>query len=358
MAALAGCESTVVPSQPLTAPVTPVPESTLACPDLAFDPRASLGPEFANDLFLRDESAAIAGAFIDGIAGVYAQRPGADPCLLFTGRGLRTAMETDPRLRDAIEGRSRLESDVLLRAAFEGDYDLRVAPPTVPLTIVFDLAAGSRTTDVRSGTITRSPAVQRAGLHVDFVYDGHRWLADRVGPVEGEDAAWVSMPTPVPPGKPCTRFVRDPEGAPFDETSGTDFLVEPVRPRRTWCDADGRGRVVDEAQLALVTRYPCNRASAAILTIGLPLVMPIDPLVRNEFVRDPAGEFAARGWLTAPFEAPATMPPDAAFSGWTNGNVELWISPSDVDHAVYLRVGGMTERWPRAADAWGVIDCN
>lgn len=41
-----------------------------------------------------------------------------------------------------------------------------------------------------------------------------------------------------------------------------------------------------------------------------------------------------------------------------NGNIELWISPRDLANAVYMRVGGATERWPRAADEWGVIDCN
>ncbi|HYO44730.1 MAG TPA: hypothetical protein VES19_16135, partial [Candidatus Limnocylindrales bacterium] len=356
---LFGCGTTVVPSPPVSTSTTPVPATHLECQEVEFDPAASLGPEFANELFLRDESKEIARAFIDGLAGIYARRPNADPCALFTARGMRTAMETDARLRDVIEDRTRVESDLVLRVAFEeGDYDLRVSPPTVPLSIVFDLPAGSRTTDLRSGTTTLSPGDQRAGLHVTFVYDGHRWLADRVGRVEGEDAAWLVTPTLLPPGDPCTRFTPDPAGTPFDEMSGTDFLVDPPRPARTWCDAGGRGRVIDEAQLVLTTRYPCNRASAAVLTIGLPLGMPIDRLDRNEFVRDPADEFLAQGWVTAPFEPDATLPADAASTGWTNGNAELWISPSDLANAIYVRVGEATERWPRAADGWGVIDCN
>jgi hypothetical protein len=355
---VAGCRATVVPFPSVSAPTTPVPASSVACPDLAFDPTASLGPEFASDIFLRDESNTIARVFIDGLSGIYARRPNADPCALFTARGIRTAMETDARLRDVIEDRTRLESDLRLRAAFEGDYDLRVTPPTVPLSIVFDLPAGSRTTDLRGGTTTPSPGDQRAGLHVTFVYDGHHWLADRVGPVEGDDAAWLAMPTPLPPGDPCAGFTRDPAGTPFDETSGADVLADPPTPGRTWCDAGGRGRVIDEAQLVLTTRYPCNRASAAVITIGLPLGMPIDPLDRNEFVRDPAGELLARGWLTAPFDPVAALPADAASSGWTNGNAELWISPSELDGAVFMRVGDATERWPRAAGGWGVTDCN
>jgi hypothetical protein len=247
-----------------------------------------------------------------------------------------------------IEGRSTIVATLRLRYAGEGVYDLRVAPPTVPLSIIFDVPAGSRTTDVASGATVTSPADQRTGMQVGFVFDGHRWRADRVGPIEGYDAALAVMPTPMPPGKRCTGFDRDASGARFDAT----------RPGRTWCDADGRGRLIDDAQLGLITRYPCRAGRAAVLTLGLPLGMPIDPLVRNEFVRDPAGEFLAKGWVTAPFDSSATLPSDAAYTGWTNGNVELWISPTDLDAAVYMRVGRATERWPRAADGWGVIDCN
>ena len=362
-----GCGSTVVPPGPeapasaslaVPAAVTPVPETSLACPDVVFDPTASLGPEFGSDVFAGDESMGLARAFVDGVAGLYAWRPDADPCALFSARGLRTAMETDTRLRDAIEGRISVESDLVLRLALEGVYDLRVAPPTVPLSIVFDIPAGSRTTDVRSGTTTRSPAAERAGVAVTFVYDGHRWLADRVGPVEGDDAAWLAMPTLLPPGEPCTGFLRDPAGAPFDEMSGTDALSSPPTPGRPWCDAGGRGRVIDDSQLVLTTRYPCNRASAAVLSIGLPLGMPIDRLDRNEFVRDPAGAFLAQGWVTSPFEPDSTLPADAASTGWTNGNVELWISPSELEDAVFMQVGGVMERWPRAAEGWGVTDCS
>jgi len=355
---MVGCGSTVTPSPPPTLETTPVPATDLTCPEAVFDPTASLGPAFANDIFVEGESEVIARAFIDGLSGLYARRPAADPCAWFSARGLRTAMETDPRLRDAIEGRSTVQAALELRVAFEGTYDLRRTPPTVPLSIVFDLPAGSRTTDQRSGTTTRSAGTQRAGLAVDFVFDGHRWLADLVGPVEGGDAAWTVMPTPLPPGDPCTGLTRDPAGASFDDASGTDFLVEPVRTGRPWCDALGHGRVVDAAQIALVTRYPCGRGRAAVLTLGLPLGMPIDPLLRHEFVRDPAGEFLAEGWIAAPYEADTPVPADAASTGWTNGNVELWMSPGDLDAAVYMHVGGAIERWPRTVGAWGVIDCN
>ena len=49
---------------------------------------------------------------------------------------------------------------------------------------------------------------------------------------------------------------------------------------------------------------------------------------------------------------------DAVYTGWTNGNVELLIAPGDREAAIYLRRGDLVERWPRAVDPWGVIDCN
>jgi hypothetical protein len=95
-----------------------------------------------------------------------------------------------------------------------------------------------------------------------------------------------------------------------------------------------------------------------VLTIGRPLGMPIDPLVRHEYVRDPVGEFRAQGWLTGPYVGDAVPPSDAAPTGWSNGNIEIWVSPSELDQAIYIKRGNAFERWPSAASQWGVTDCN
>jgi hypothetical protein len=216
----------------------------------------------------------------------------------------------------------------------------------VPLDVIFDLGAGARITDQVSGEVRVTTADERTALHVVFAFDGTTWRADEVAPVSDENAAWARLPTPVPPGSPCGGFERDPVAAPFDDAP------------RPWCDGDGRGREIRAQQLAMITRYPCDAGHAAILTVGRPLGAAIDRLARWEYVRDPAGEFLAQGWLTAPFEGAASLPADAAYTGWTNGNVDLWTSPNDLDRAVYLVRGDVVERWPRAADEWGVIDCN
>ncbi|MFL5778849.1 MAG: hypothetical protein ACJ761_07900, partial [Chloroflexota bacterium] len=102
---------------------------------------------------------------------------------------------------------------------------------------------------------------------------------------------------------------------------------------------------------------PCG-AHATILTIGRPLGARLDPLVRWEYVRDPDGEFARNGWLAAPYDDSVKLPADAVDSGWTNGNVDLWIGPAELDRGIYLVRGKTVERWARAAESWGVIDCN
>ena len=66
---VAACTST---PQPTASPATPpppteVPDATSTCPGLVVDAQASLGPEFDEESFTRDESAEIAGAFVAGL---------------------------------------------------------------------------------------------------------------------------------------------------------------------------------------------------------------------------------------------------------------------------------------------------
>ena len=350
---LAGCATRPTPTSapPSVAPsqvadATPVPR----CPEFSFDTGATLGPEFQSDIFVGGESEVITGQFIDGLAQLYGGGA-TDPCQWFTDRGLQTAIAIDPRLRDITQRKLKIEGGLLLRVAFEGTYDLRLRPPVVPIDAVFDIAAGATITDLPTRTTTITTADQRVAFHIDFIYDGHQWRANSVGPVSADNAQWANQPTPLPPGPPCSGLVRDPVGAAFDNGA--------AQGHRIWCDADGRGRIISQPdQLALQTRYPCNSGHAAVLTIGYPIGMPNDPLALNEYVRDPAGEFLAKGWVTAPYQGNAVPPDDAASTGWTNGNIEILVSPGELAKAIYIKRGEILERWPRAARQWGVTDCN
>jgi hypothetical protein len=331
-------------------PVVSIPAEP-GCPEVAFDPTASLGPEFQADVFAHDESEAITRAFLHALAAQYAGGSSRDACESFTATGLQSAIAADARLREVRQGELLIQGDLVLRIAFEGTYDLRRRPPVLPIDAIFDIAAGAVEVDQPTGTRTTTTSDERAALHIDFMFDGHRWRADRVGSVSPEYEEFAQLPSPLPPAPRCTGFARDPANPSFDEDAGSSG--------RVWCDADGRGRIVRQPdQLVLFTRYPCDAGHASVLTIGHPLGAGIDRLARYEYVRDPAGEFIAQGWVTAAYVPRAALPDDATYTGWTNGNIELWVSPSELDRAIYVRRGKSVERWPRAAKEWGVVDCN
>ena len=334
------------------------PKPPIDCPPLAFDANAQLGAIFAKELFERDESDAIASAYVTGLTALYAGRPDARPCDLFTRTGLATATAIDPRLAAGLSSASRLDGTLFYRARSEGTYDLRQRPPTVPLDIAFDIAQGARTTDVATGAVSVSSEAERVAFNVVFAYDGHRWRADRVGPPSPTlSSAWTRIPETPAPGPPCTGFKHDAPGAAFDDRAGSPLSGGP--PRRRWCAEHGTGPEIRfPEQLVFWTQYPCEHGSIAVLTIGRPLGTTLDELVLWEYLRDPKGEAAAFGWTTGPYRAKTRLPADAADTGWTNGNVDLWISPKDDGSAVYLVRGTIAERWPRAASGWGVIDCN
>ena len=306
-----------------------------------------LGPQFDNDIFVHDESAAITATFLRGLSDLYAGRTDIDRCSLFTDLGLATALLADEHLRAADQRERFVDGQLALRVAFEGSYDLRIKPPRVPIDAIFDMPAGATITDPASGDVARTTEPERIGLGLTFVFDGHVWRVDLVGPVSAENAGWARAAEPVPPGPPCAGFVRSGPGAAFDDHAD-----------RIWCTDDGGGRIIAlPDQLSIVTRYPCG-GHAAILSIGRPLGARIDPLVRWEYVRDPRNEFRRAGWLAARYNGDTVLPADARSTGWTNGNVTLWISPNDLDRGIYLVRGDTVERWARAAPQWGVIDCN
>lgn len=340
---------------------TATPSILLAdCPDSPFDGDAVLGPEFAKEYFERDESQALAQDFLGELAALYAARPAADPCDAFTARGLAEALAFDTLFAAVRRGDAVLEGELVLRLRNEGSYDLRRRPPSVPLDLIFDILPGARLTDrVRGGVVEVSTAVQRFGMQVTLQFDGHRWRVNWVGPVSPEQLAWTRLP-PVPlPGQPCATFRRDLPGAPFDDDAGPGLDINRREPRRRWCDEDGAGRLIRvPEQLYFNTRFPCDRGRIAILSIGRPVGAPLDPLVRWEYMRDPDGEALANKWLTAPWDGTAALPPDAVATGWTNGNIDLWTSDAEQGAAVYLVRAGIVERWPRAAEQWGVTDCN
>jgi hypothetical protein len=94
----------------------------------------------------------------------------------------------------------------------------------------------------------------------------------------------------------------------------------------------------------------CGAGSAILVTLGWPLgTSATYDWQARQYVRDPLGLFTAR--LAFPFAAvPSDLPADASFTGYRNGDAELWMSPSDVDRAIYIVRHGLAESWPRAGE--------
>jgi hypothetical protein len=336
-----------------TPPATEAPSA--GCPALRFDPAASLDPIFNEDVFTNDQSQVIAAAFVDGLSGIYEGNPGADPCAIFTGPGLDDALALDPRLGPALAGSATLDTDLVFRLGGEGGtYDLRQRPPRVPIDVVFDIPEGTTTVDLTSGATDTSLAAQRVQLRVTFAYDGTRWLADKVERVPPDEAAIYALPKPITTLKPCKGFHADPDGTPFDDhaTSGPLRNVQ-----RRWCADGAQGEALPGSLVSLLTQFPCGVGRIAVLTLGFPLGTPDDKLNRHEYIRDPDGQAMARGWLQDPWKRGVKVPAEAEDTGWTNGNMDVWIDESEVEEAIYVRTGGRFERWPRGIDP-SVTDCN
>ena len=94
----------------------------------------------------------------------------------------------------------------------------------------------------------------------------------------------------------------------------------------------------------------CGWESATLLHIGSPLgsVMESGRDV-NQYLRDPEGVFTQlTDRLRSTYDPNADLPSDAKFSGYVRDGVELWVSQSQIDNAIYMIDGSRVERWPKA----------
>ncbi len=134
--------------------------------------------------------------------------------------------------------------------------------------------------------------------------------------------------------------------------------VEPGSYIGTWYDVDGNPTYSREGRgwyLELhVIEGPehCGWQSAALLRLAWPLgsASTGGEMATRLYVRDPDGVLPTAG--SAPLDLAATLPEDAAYVGYHRGPWELWVSPSEVDDAVYLVAGegAVIERWPRSPE--------
>ena len=124
-------------------------------------------------------------------------------------------------------------------------------------------------------------------------------------------------------------------------------------------DANGtrvpNGRVeVDGAVPLTVDLSPgpshCDWESVQFLSVLWPLGGVVTGYYSDairQYVWDPTG---SHGFDLAGLpQRDATPPPDAAFTGYRHGRVELWFADSDANSFAYMRqADGSFERWPRS----------
>ncbi len=118
-----------------------------------------------------------------------------------------------------------------------------------------------------------------------------------------------------------------------------------------WTTTNGE-QVPDGTIRTLTGAEHCEWESSTVLHIGMPLgaVMESGADV-HQYISDPEGVYLhpgfARSFKTT-FNPNATLPSDAKFSGFKRDGVELWISDSELDSAIYMVSDSATERWPKA----------
>jgi len=133
-------------------------------------------------------------------------------------------------------------------------------------------------------------------------------------------------------------------GTPISSVAAA-FDVPPAYPGYRWTRD---GRTVSEFEL-VTSAGPshCGWESATYLTIGWPPgTVASYASGAHLYIRDPHGVVATsyRDGLVLH----ATLPPDARPTGHRHGALQIYVSPSDQDRAIYVMGADGAERWPRS----------
>ena len=92
----------------------------------------------------------------------------------------------------------------------------------------------------------------------------------------------------------------------------------------------------------------CGWESATFLTVGWPLGTSAQHASHaRQYIRD-ATKVVPRSHLRSKFAVDVRLPTDARNTGYRDGNVQLYLAPSDEDRAIYVVAAGRIERWPRS----------
>lgn len=125
----------------------------------------------------------------------------------------------------------------------------------------------------------------------------------------------------------------------------TAFDPAPAYPGYTWIRG---GRPVSTQELVTAAGPDhCGWQSATFLTIGWPPGTKAATFAHARmYIRDPLG--VVRSSYRDALVLRATLPKDARATGYRHGVLEIYVSPSDQDEAIYVVSPSGAERWPRS----------
>ena len=131
------------------------------------------------------------------------------------------------------------------------------------------------------------------------------------------------------------------------------FDYPPDYPGYTWT-RNGQPVSPQELDVSAGGRH-CDWESATFLTLGWPLGTNWpDSSQARQYVRDPHGVVKS-AYVSEKPVLRAMLPVDALPTGYQHGLVQLFLSPSDDDLAIYVVGPDATERWPRSNPMTGCI---
>lgn len=343
---LVGCQA----SEPSRSPASSVvvsSEGPTADSSPSSEPAASPDSPFAGEYFEDDVTADAIAAFVADLGALYREPDAAAVTRTFTADGLESAMRIDQRLRGAVDGSTSFLGDLTVRGLGTIREEPQSMPPLLESNVSIAVAAGAVLVDRATGhELQRWSDRQIFNLRVvlEYLVDDGRWIATSVGPPS--EADFGSTPRPLPPAERCP-------GVAPDRRDSVD-----VDGSSTWCFGGDDGTLATRQQILVVAGYPCGESRASITTVGWPIGTAIDDWAGYSYVRDPDGRFAREDRLPIAYRPDTRLPDDAYSTALTDGEFELWVSPTMGDRAIYAQRTTRVERWPRVRDPWLVIDCN
>ena len=133
-------------------------------------------------------------------------------------------------------------------------------------------------------------------------------------------------------------------GTPLSSVAAA-FDPPPSYPGYTWT-RDGRTVSLFELVSSAGPDH-CGWQSATYLTIGWPPGTVAETSARARlYVRDPNG--VVNTSYRDRLELHASLPPDARPTGHRHGSIEIYVSPTEQDQAIYVVGPSGAERWPRS----------